>query len=78
MLCLWRTGLDRVGIPLCVGKTAAQLGLCQEGPRVLRLPDGLEAVGEGWFRGSAVARLVVSAGVRTLGNAAFAGCRGLR
>ena len=45
---------------------------------MLRLPDGLEVVGDEWFRDCAVEKVVVPSSVRELGKSAFAGCRRLR
>ena len=58
--------------------TPEQLGLNQANPSVLRLPDGLEAVGDGWFRGAGIEQLAIPNCVRKLGNFAFSGCEGLR
>ena len=57
-------------------RTREELGLEQD-QRVLRLPDDLEVVRD-WFRGSGIEKLVVSAGVRELGDSSFYGCAGLR
>ena len=65
-------------IPPQVGKTAEQLGIGQNDPRVLRLPEGLETVGKLWFMYGAVEKLVVSSSVRELGTNAFCRCRQLR
>ena len=45
---------------------------------MLRLPDGLEVVGKGWFHNQSIQRLVVPSSVRELGEEAFGGCEGLR
>ena len=45
---------------------------------MLRLPDGLEVVGKGWFHNQSIQRLVVPSSVRELGDEAFGGCEGLR
>ena len=55
--------------------TPEQLGLGQKDPKVLRLPDGLEAVGKGWFEGSKVEKVIVSSSVKTLREHAFSCCK---
>ena len=77
-LCLQAAGVPELQLPPQAGKTREQLGLDQRDPKVLRLPDGLEIVGNQWFAGSDIERLVVSSGVRELGARAFAKCRRLR
>ena len=56
-------------------KTPEQLGIGQKD--TVRLPDGLEVVGNGWFRESDVSKVVVSSSVRKIGELAFAYCRQL-
>lgn len=58
--------------------TPEQLGLDQKDPKVLRLPQGLTAVGESWFEGSDIEKLVVPSSVTRLGISAFAHCDRLR
>ena len=65
-------------IPPQVGKIAEQLGFGQDNLNVLRLPDGLETVGDGWFVSTNIEKLIVSSSVKTLGNCAFSCCRQLR
>lgn len=48
-LCLWMTGVARVRRPWRVKVVRKRLGLDQKDLRTLRLPDGLEAVGDRWF-----------------------------
>lgn len=76
-LCLWGTGITELRIPQQVQKTREQLGLVQD-PKVLRLPDGLEIVGDSWFASSGIEKLIIPKTVRELGNSAFAGCAKLR
>ena len=76
-LCLWRTKANRPRMPAHARRTRAQLGLGKD-PGVLRLPEGLDVVGEGWFRETGVQKLVVPASVTVLGARAFQGCRRLR
>lgn len=58
--------------------TREQLGLDQEGPKVLRIPDGLESIGEGWFSDSDIEKLIVPNAVKKLGGFAFEDCKELR
>lgn len=44
--------------------TREQLGLDQEDPKVLRLPKGLEAVGNEWFDDSDIEKVVIPKTVR--------------
>lgn len=74
-LCFWAAAITDLKIPPQVKKTPEQLGLDQKDQRVVRLPDGLETVGNGWFRERDVEKLVVSSGVKVLGDSAFFGCR---
>ena len=76
-LCLWRTAASRPRMPPRARRTRAQLGLGRD-PGVLRLPEGLDVVGEDWFRGTGIRKLVVPASVAVLGARAFQGCRRLR
>lgn len=41
-------------------------------PRVLCLPDGLEAVEDEWFRDDQIQKLIIPRSVRKLGKRAFA------
>ena len=45
---------------------------------MLRLPDGLEALGDGWFQESDVEKIIVSSSVKVLGKTAFGGSKKLR
>lgn len=54
-----------------------QIGLCYD-PKVLRLPDGLEVVGELWFGAVGIETLIVSSSVKKFEMGAFTGCRALR
>ena len=76
-LCFWRTAIVSLNIPSRVRKTPKQVGLDQKDSEELRLPDGLEAVGEEWFWESDVEKLVVSGSVKVLGKCAFGGCKQL-
>lgn len=75
--CLWATGVTGLKLLPHVRMTRAQLGLSQD-PRVLRLPEGLEVVGNSWFAGCGVEKVAVPASVRQLGNDVFFECRQLR
>ena len=55
--------------------TPEQLGLGQKDLKVLRLPDGLETVGDGWFMHTGIEKLIISSSVKTLGNSAFSYCK---
>ena len=57
--------------------TPEHVGL-QEDPKVLRLPDGIEEVGDMWFWGNEIERLVVPSSVRKFGEYAFSDCERLR
>ena len=57
--------------------TREQLGLDQEDPKVLRLPDGLEVVGDEWFSLATIEKLVVPSCVKVLGESAFIMCERL-
>ena len=46
----------------------------QTDPKVLRIPDGLEVVGDGWFAESDIEKLIVPNTVRELGASAFFKC----
>ena len=45
---------------------------------MLRLPEGLEVTGRGWFRDSDIEKVVVSSSVTVLGDLLFMGCKNLR
>ena len=49
-LCFWGTQIKDMKFPQQVKKIPEQLGFCQKNPEVVRLPDGLETVGNGWFQ----------------------------
>ena len=74
---MWNTGAADLRLPPQVQKTAEQLGLGQD-PTVLRLPDGLEVVGDSWFILSDTERLIIPNCVKKLEDAAFANCMELR
>ena len=57
-----------------MGKIAEQLGFGQKDLKVLRLPDGLETVGDSWFMHTGIERLIIPSSVKTLGKSAFSGC----
>ena len=69
-LCLLGTGVAGPGL------RRTYLGTVWD-PRELHLPQGLEAVGDAWFVGSGLERLVVSNSVRGLGTLAFSDCEQL-
>lgn len=48
-LCLWGTGITMLKLPSHIERTPEQLGVGQDG-KILCLPDGLETVGNEWFR----------------------------
>ena len=77
-LCLLWTGVAKVELPQQIKMTSKQLGLDQKDQKVLRLPRGLAAVGESWFEGSDIEKLVVPSSVTRLGISAFAHCGRLR
>ena len=64
-LCLLWTTLEGVKLPQRVRMTSEQLGLDQKDPKVLRLPAGLEEVGDWWFEDSALERVGYRAFART-------------
>ena len=70
-LCLLGTGVADPGL------RRTYLGTVWDS-RELRLPQGLEAVGDAWFVGSCLERLFVSDSVRGLGTLAFSDCERLR
>ena len=45
---------------------------------MLRLPDGIETIGNNWFVGAEMEKLVVPSSVRSLGVGAFSCCKQLR
>ena len=55
--------------------TPEQLGLGQNDPKVLRLPDGLETGGEEWIQCREMEKLIVSSSIKTLGKCIFSGCK---
>ena len=73
--CLWKTGVRIETLPKMW--TPERVGL-QEDPRVLRLPDGLEEVGDNWLRECDIETLIVPSSVRKFGVHAFAYCEHLR
>ena len=77
-LCFWETGVTDLKLPPQIKMTPEQLGIGQADQLVLRLPDGLDRVGDGWFAGSDIEKLVIPSCVRALGNSAFANCEQLR
>lgn len=77
-LCMWKSGIERLDLPPHIRMTPERLGLCQTDPKVLRLPEGLEEVGEHWFANSDIERLVVPSSVKVLGAYAFNCCSHLR
>ena len=77
LLCLWGTGLTDLRIPPHVGMTPEQLGVMRD-PKVLRLPDGLEAVKSEWFSDNKMEKVFIPSTVRELGSCAFCGCKQLR
>ena len=65
-LCLLWTAVEGVKLPQRVRMTPEQLGLDQKDPKALRLPAGLEEVGDWWFEDSALERVGYRAFARTL------------
>ena len=45
---------------------------------MLRLPDGIETIGNNWFVGAEIEKLVVPRSVRKFGEYAFSDCERLR
>ena len=45
---------------------------------MLRLPDGLETVGDGWFTGCIIEKLIVPSSVKMFRQRAFSYCVKLR
>lgn len=76
--CLWGTGITDLRLPTNVKMTREQLGLDQKNLKVLRLPDGLEVVGDSWFSLSDIEKLIIPNCVRKLEDNAFANCMKLR
>ena len=77
-LCLLHAVVTDLRLPPHVTMTRVQLGLDQEDPKVLRLPDGLEVIGDDWFWESDVEKLIIPNTVRELGHSAFSWCEKLR
>ena len=76
-LCFLKTKVTEPKLFSQVHMTAEQLGIGQD-PRILRLPDGLEAVEDEWFRDDQIQKLIVPRSVRKLGKRAFAASQQLR
>ena len=77
-LCLLWTGMRDLELPKRVKMTPEQLGADQKDPKVLRLPQGLVVVGEKWFQGFGIEKLILASSVRTLEYGAFDSCEQLR
>ena len=73
--CFWATAIEGLKISPQVKKTPEQLELDQKDPKAVRLPDGLETAGNGWFREKDVEKVIVSSSVNVLGDSAFSDCR---
>lgn len=67
MLCLFETETTDIHLPTHIRMTREQLGLDQKDPKVLRLPHGLETVGDAWFIGSDIQKVFIPNTVRELG-----------
>ena len=76
--CFWMTRIAHFEVPPQTKTNRELLGLGQSESGVLRLPDGLGAVGDGWFARSDVERVVVSKNVKKIGDRAFFRCARLR
>ena len=74
-LCLWNTGVSPETLPNTW--TPERVGL-QGDPKVLRLPDGIEEVGDMWFCESEIEKLIVPSSTKKFGAGAFASCKQLR
>ena len=72
------TGVSDLQFPQHVKVTPELLGIGQNDLRVLRIPDGLEIVGDRWFTCSNMEKVIIPSSVRTLGDNAFSFCRKLR
>ena len=44
----------------------------------IKLPDGLDAIGAGWFRDTVVECVFIPSSVRAIGDNAFSGCKKLQ
>ena len=75
--CLWRTGITDLSLPPHIKMTREQLGLDQEDQKILRLPHGLEVVGNKWFSLATIEKLIVPSCVKVLGESAFIMCERL-
>ena len=73
-LCFWGTRAGHMALPAAMGFGPERLGIGQGDSRVLRLPDGLQEVGEDWLRDGLVEEVFVPASVRSLGKCAFYRC----
>ena len=73
-LCLLGTGTEMLSLPSYIRITREQLGLDQEDPKALRLPKGLEVVGDYWFGWSDIEKVFIPNTVKKLGEEAFAMC----
>ena len=74
-LCLWDTDVSPESLP---GTWTPEHVGFQEDPKTLRLPDGLEEVGDRLFWGSDIEKLIIPGSVRKFGEYAFSCCRQLR
>ena len=75
--CFWGTQITDMEIPPQVGRTPEQLGIGQVDPKVLRLPNGLKGVGNWWFSGSDIEKVIIPGSVESLRVCAFYQCKQL-
>lgn len=76
-LCLWGTRVTSLK-PQQTKEMRTHLGLDQKSANVLRLPQGIEKVGEEWFAFASVKKVIVPSSVEMLGKRAFFNCDQLR
>lgn len=72
--CLLGTGIKTLNLPPHIKMTREQLGLDQKDPKIVRLPHGLEVVGDEWFSFNDMEKVFIPNTVKELGDSAFADC----
>lgn len=72
--CFWQTGITHLALPSHIPATLEQLGIGDGDPKVLRIPDGFEVIGDIWFAGSDIEKVIVPSSVKSLRDCAFAEC----
>ena len=73
-LCLLGAGTEMLNLPPHIRMTREQLGLDQKDPKIVRLPHGLEVVGDEWFSFNDMEKVFIPNTVKELGDSAFADC----